>query len=233
MRSGSTNKGITAPLSVFGADVGSSPKLRIVTESQPLADPGEALDDARLVAAVRGGNADAAGPFYDRTRPVVAKTVHRLVGASDSDFDDMVQIAMIELLGSLDRFRGDCSLNTWTSTISANVVYKHIRRRRLERTIFSREMAPEDVPRATIQRPVLRGMVDRVFHHLHHMAPDRAWAFLLHDVHGYSLDEIASITGATVAAAQSRLVRGRRELHERIADDPDLAGGLDALEDAP
>jgi RNA polymerase sigma-70 factor (ECF subfamily) len=183
------------------------------------------------VAAVRSGNADMAGPFYDRTRPVVAKTVHRLAGAADSDFDDMVQIAMIELLGSLDRYRGECSLDTWTSTIAAHVVYKHIRRRRLERTIFSRESVPEDVPRSTFQRPVLRGMVDRVLQHLQDMAPDRAWAFLLHDVQGYSLDEMASITGTSAAAAQSRLVRGRRELHERVAADPELAGGLDALED--
>jgi hypothetical protein len=42
---------------------------------------------------------------------------------------------------------------------------------------------------------------------------------------------MASITGTSAAAAQSRLVRGRRELHERVAADPDLAGGLDALED--
>jgi RNA polymerase sigma-70 factor (ECF subfamily) len=207
------------------------PRLRIVKGGQAPNGPVETLDDARLVAAVRSGNAGMAGAFYDRTRPIVEKTVHRLLGASDSDFDDMVQIAMIELLHSLERFRGECSLDTWTSTISANVVYKHIRRRGLERTIFAREVAPEDLPHSTVQRPVLRGMVDRVFQHLRQMAHERAWTFLLHDVHGYSLDEVASITSATVAAAQSRLVRGRRELHERIAGDAELAGGLDTLGD--
>ncbi len=192
----------------------------------------EPLDDARLVAAVRSGNSAMAGAFYDRTRGMVARTVQRLLGASDSDFDDLVQVALIELLRSLDRYRGECSLDTWTATISANVVYKHIRRRGLERHIFARELAPEDVPQTAHQRPVLRGMVERVMHHLAQMAHERAWTFLLHDVHGYSLEEVAGITGATVAAAQSRLVRGRREVHERIASDPDLAGGLDAREDS-
>jgi RNA polymerase sigma-70 factor (ECF subfamily) len=172
-----------------------------------------------------------AGPFYDRTRPIVARTVRRLLGASDSDFDDLVQVAAIELLNSLNRFRGECSLDTWTSTIAANVVYKHIRRRGLERMIFAPELAADDVPQTAHQRPVLRGMVERVMQHLGQMVYERAWTFLLHDVHGYSLDEVANITGATVAAAQSRLVRGRHELHERIASDPDLAGGLDVLED--
>ena len=204
-------------------------KLRIVKHGETPGTP-EPLDDAHLVAAVRSGNSAMAGPFYDRTRPVVARTVHRLLGASDNDFDDLVQVAMIELLRSLDRYRGECSLDTWASTISGNVVYKHIRRRGLERTIFARELAPEDVPQTAHQRPQMRAMVDQVMRHLGDMVYERAWTFLLHDVHGYSLDEVANITGATVAAAQSRLVRGRRELHERIANDPDLAGGLDGLE---
>ena len=205
-------------------------KLRLVNGEK--AGYVEPLDDARLVAAVRSGNSAMAGPFYDRTRGMVARTVQRLLGASDSDFDDLVQVALIELLRSLDLYRGECSLDTWTATISANVVYKHIRRRGLERHIFARELAPEDVPQTAHQRPVLRGMVERVMHHLAQMAHERAWTFLLHDVHGYSLEEVAGITGATVAAAQSRLVRGRREVHERIASDTDLAGGLDAREDS-
>jgi RNA polymerase sigma-70 factor (ECF subfamily) len=205
------------------------PKLRLVKGDA--GSPPEALDDARLVAAVRSGNASMAGAFYDRTRAVVEKTVQRLLGSRDVDLDDMVQVAMIELLRSLDRFRGECSLDTWSATIAANVVYKQIRRRSLERTIFSKELAPESVPRSTRQQPVLRGMVERVMRHLEQMVHERAWTFLLHDVHGYSLDEVASITGTSVAAAQSRLVRGRRELHERIANDPDLAGGLDVLEE--
>jgi RNA polymerase sigma-70 factor, ECF subfamily len=204
-------------------------KLRLVKgDSKNVPEP---LDDARLVAAVRSGDASMAGAFYDRTRSMVERTVQRLLGARDADRDDMIQMAMIELLRSLDNFRGECSLDTWSATVSANVVYKQIRRRSLERSIFARDLEPEDVPRSTRQQPVLRGMVSRVMHHLDQMAYERAWTFLLHDVHGYSLDEVASITGASVAAAQSRLVRGRRELHERIAADPDLAGGLDALEE--
>jgi len=207
------------------------PRLRLVNEGESAGRSPEPRDDARLVAAVRSGNSAMAGAFYDRIRPVVARTIHRLLGASDNDFDDLVQVSMIEILNSLNRYRGECSLDTWTSTISANVVYKHIRRRGLERTIFARKLDLDDPPQAANQRPILRGIVERVQHHLMQMVHERAWTFLLHDVHGYSLDEVANITGATVAAAQSRLVRGRHEIHERIANDPDLAGGLDALED--
>lgn len=168
--------------------------------------------------------------FDNLTRPIVKKTVRRLLGAGDCDFEDIVQIAMMELIRSLKHFRGECTVETWTATVSANVVYKQLRHRSVEQRIFSHEIAPEDVPISSRQKPEQREMVERVMDHLRLIRPERAWAYLLHDVHGYSLDEIARLSNATVAAVQSRLFRGRRELHERIAKDPDLAGGLDCLE---
>jgi RNA polymerase sigma-70 factor (ECF subfamily) len=47
------------------------------------------------------------------------------------------------------------------------------------------------------------------------MDPHRVAALLLNAM-GYELAEIAALTGTSVAAAQSRLSRGRRELRARL-----------------
>jgi RNA polymerase sigma factor (sigma-70 family) len=206
-----------------------NPIMRLVRNSDPAALSVQPPDDARLLAAVRSGNTAMAGMFHDRTRRVLERTVGRLLGPLDSDFDDLVQISMIELIGSLDRFRGECSLDTWATAVASRLVYKHLRRRGLEKSLFARDM-PEDQARTTQQQPVLRALISRVCEHLQQISPERAWAFLLHDVYGYSQEEIAEMTGTSVSAAQSRIFRGRKEMHQLVADDPDLAGGLDAME---
>jgi RNA polymerase sigma-70 factor, ECF subfamily len=190
--------------------------------------PEAVLDDAQLLDAVRRGDPSAAGALHDRARPLVVRTVARLLGRSDWDREDLVQQALIELVTTIDRFRGDCSLDGWISMLSARVVYKHIRRRKTERRVFAGP-AIDDTAGAqrTGRDAALRGVIDRVRGHLDALEPNKAWTFVLHDVCGYDLREIAEITGASVAAAQTRLTRGRRELHERIAADPELTDWIE------
>ncbi|MFI5309419.1 MAG: RNA polymerase sigma factor, partial [Polyangiales bacterium] len=204
------------------------PALRLASAdgSLPERPRSPALDDEALLAALRRSDPGAATALHDRARPLVDRTVARLLGRGDMDREDVAQLAMIELVTTIGRFRGDCSLDGWISMITARVVYKHLRRRKTERRIFAAPTLEEPAAPAFQQRgnaPLLRGVVDRVRSHLQTLEPSKAWTFLLHDVWGYDLQEIAQIMGVRVTAAQTRLSRGRRELHERIAEDPELS----------
>lgn len=195
------------------------------------------VDDTELLTAVRAGDVGSATAFHDRVRPQVDRTVRRLLGPGDPDREDIAQLAIIELVSTIDRYRGDCSLDSWTSTLAARVVYKAIRRRRTERRLFA-GVPPENVDAGVARLRSspdtwMHDLLPRVLGHLRAIDEGRAWAFLLHDVWGYDLREMAGIMDVSVAAAQSRLVRGRREIHARIAQDPELADTMSTLGGEP
>lgn len=192
---------------------------------QPKAPTLGDADDAQLLEALRTLDPRAATALHDRARPVIDRTLSRLLGRGDTDYEDVAQLVLIELVTTIGRFRGECPLDGWISMISARVVYKHIRRRKTERKIFG-AVAAETLaePRSNHGRDGLfRSVLARVRQHLDALDPSKAWTFILHDVCGYDLRETAQITGVTVAAAQTRLTRGRRELHDRMAADPELS----------
>lgn len=190
-------------------------------------------DDLVLVASVRRGDARAIASFYDRVRPIIDRKLKRLLGIHDADFDDMVQNSLIELMRSLDHYRGEGSLDGWVGIVSARVVFRQIRERKSERRIFAgvpvdgstrstESLDPTDLEAASSARELL----GRVRTHLAACDPVKAWTYVLHDVLGHSLAEVAEITGASVSATQSRLFRGRLEIEERIAGDSELASEL-------
>lgn len=208
-----------------------APVLRLVpkTDERPAPPRPSLPDDAELVERVRHGDASAAPPFYRRSRPTVDRTIARILGRRDSDHEDLVQVSMLGLISSLANFRGECSLDTWISRVTAHTVFKELRRRKSERRLFERpfdeppEGSHDDVGRGI----VARSLVGRLRVHLDEMDPAKASALVLHDVCGYDLREVAQITESSVAAAQSRLVRGRADLHARICADPSLADLLE------
>lgn len=183
------------------------------------------IDDSALLAGLKARDASLSNAFYARVRPIVDRTLTRLLGARDKDYEDVAQRALFELVSTIDRFRGDCPLNAWISIVTARTTYRAIRRRRIERRLFVDEQ-PQDLPSVTRSHAAAtaaRQAIERIRVELERMNPDRVWTYLLHDVYGYDLKEVGEITGASLAAAQSRLVRGRREIHERIRRDEALA----------
>jgi RNA polymerase sigma-70 factor (ECF subfamily) len=199
---------------------------------EPRPTPAPALDDIELLNALREGDPSAAASLYDRARPVVDRAIRRILGRRDRDHDDLAQMSMIALIESIDRFRGECALDGWISTVTAHTVFKHLRRRKTESRIFEAEMMPEAKPShgpSPEKSSSLRSAVARIREHLDQLEPNKAWTFLLHDVCGYDLREIADITEVSVVAAQGRLSRGRRELLAKLREDPELAEMLEEM----
>ena len=182
--------------------------------------------DAALIAEVLAGNPEQATAFCQRVWRPVDRTVRRLLGRDDSEYDDLMQLAIIELIRSIGSFRGDGALDTWVSAVTARVVYRQIRRRSIDRCVPLDLVHEEQLhsPRAAGEDALAeRESLSRIVRHLDVLGQKLAWTFILHDVLGYGLRDVARIMDSSEAAAQSRLVRGRRRLHELIAADPALA----------
>jgi RNA polymerase sigma-70 factor (ECF subfamily) len=180
--------------------------------------------DQEIVDAVISGDERVAGHLYDRVVGVVDRTLYRVFGRREPDHDDLVQATFERIVATLStgKFAGACSLATWASSIASHVGLNALRARRRERRVVDRR-EPLEGPLSERQKARdeegalgARMELERLRACLAAMDPERANAVFLHDVVGHDLAEIAVLTGASVAAAQSRLVRGRKELFERM-----------------
>lgn len=178
--------------------------------------------DEQLVDAVQRGDHQVAAALYDRLVNVVDHTIYRVFGRREPDHEDLIQAAFEQIVMTLSRksYARACSLRTWASTISSHVAFNALRARRRERTVVDRQAALEG---QIVKAPIdvegdasTRAELERVRATLAEMKPKYAEAVFLHDVLGHELAEIALLTQVSVAAAQSRLVRGRRELYKRL-----------------
>ncbi|WP_437725588.1 RNA polymerase sigma factor [Sorangium sp. So ce861] len=187
--------------------------------------------DEELLRAFHRGERGIGLRLYEHLLPAVDRTLYRILGCREQDHADLVQGAFEQIVSTLAkrRFAGECSLAGWASVIACHVGLSALRARRRERKVIDRAPGPTETgagpePPAQSADPERAVSAQRdleaLRRHLAAMDGDRATALLLHAM-GYSINEIANLTGVSEAAAQSRLSRGRRELKARC--EPDAA----------
>jgi len=201
-------------------------QLRAVTNSgmAPRRTSEPPSTETELFEGIVRGDERIAVELYHRLLPAIEASVLRVLGRRESDHEDLVQIAFEQLILTLSRqsYAQVCSLKTWASSIAAHVALKALRSRCRQRRVFhptvvahevsERLSSGEDLERRLSSRQHL----ERVREQLAQLSPSKAEAVLLHDVLGHGLTEVAALMGSSVAAAQTRVSRGRRELAERL-----------------
>jgi RNA polymerase sigma-70 factor (ECF subfamily) len=212
------------------------PHLRAIEGTGGSATRSEAAtgsSDNELFEGIIQGDERRAVELYHRLLPSVEASLLRVLGRRETDHEDLVQTTFEQIIMTLSkrRYAQACSLKTWASSIAAHVALKSLRSRCRRRRVFNqsvepdelleRHSSPDDVERTVTSRQRL----ELVREQLAQLSGPKAEAVLLHDVLGHGLSEIAVMTGSTVAAAQTRLSRGRRELAARLDAVGDQPGG--------
>lgn len=185
--------------------------------------PNERAADVALVRAVQGRAQGSGEQLYDAVIATVDRTITRILGRSAPEHDDLVQETFEKLVSTLmdGSFRHECSLKSWTASIASHLALNAIRTRCRERSVLDRRSSAYDEDRvvagACTERTVrTKRTLAQLRLELSAMNPERARAVVLFHVLEYDLKQVASVLGISVAAAQSRVVRGRRELLQRM-----------------
>ncbi len=202
--------------------------LRVPSDvhQQPQSTKSErSAEETALVRAAAQGDRDAQQKLLREHIGRIRARVTRLAGGS-SEAQDLVQIACVELLKSLRRYRGDASLPYWVDRVTTHVVLKHFRstKRRRARIALVNDVAEVDQPcgvdaenqvqwRQGIE--AARAIIDQ-------LKPNRRIVFVLVAIEGRTLAETAGLLDLSLPATKSRYLRARRDLDRLIANTPRL-----------
>ena len=160
----------------------------------------------------------AKSDLIERAWPVVTRVVRRTLGAADLEAEDICQAVLERLLAARAEDVPTDRVAAWAGGVARNVAIDALRARvRDRRTVVHGEDESAaaygvDPERLTLARERLLRYASAVAS----LGGGQAEVVYMHDVLGHDLGEIAAVLAITTAAAQSRLVRGRRHIAERL-----------------
>jgi len=167
--------------------------------------------DELVVARARKGDAAALEALYRAFEGPVYTLARRLTGTRH-DAEDVLQETFLELVRSVGRFRGDGSFAGWVRKVAASKALQRLRKQasRPAEAALSEELADDVEAVTAAERVDLRAAVEG-------LSPTARSVLWLHDVEGYSHEEIAAMVGKTPSFSKSQLARAHARLRVILA----------------
>jgi RNA polymerase sigma-70 factor (ECF subfamily) len=176
--------------------------------------PERADADADRADAVRaaGGDAAAFERIYRRNGARIHSLCRRLIGPEEAD--DATQEVFVRAWRKLSNFRGEAAFATWLYRLAVNVVLGRREVLGNQRTRFASAGDAAVLPiSARAQRVDLRIDFESAIQRLPRGARE---VFVLHDVEGYTHEEIAALLEVSAGTSKSQLHRARHILRQAL-----------------
>lgn len=167
--------------------------------------------------------------LYRRYAPRVYAVVRRIAG-DDGLADDWAQEAWMRAFRALPRFRGDSAFSTWLHRVAVNSALQGKRTRGrhearespLPVTLAGKAQGRDP----TVLRITLERALERLPEGMRHI-------LVLHDVEGFTHEEIGEMLGIAAGTSKSQLSKARAKMREMLRSvKTELEGRAYAASDA-
>jgi RNA polymerase sigma-70 factor, ECF subfamily len=168
------------------------------------------MTEEELISRAQRGEEAALHALYRRYAPRVYAVVRR-IAADDALADDWSQEAWLRVFRSLPSFRGESAFSTWVHRVAVNSALQGLRSRSRQ---GDREAALPGVEATPPPEPtVLRVSLERAVARL---PEGMRQVLVLHDVEGFTHEEIAAMLGIAAGTSKSQLFKARAKMREML-----------------
>lgn len=179
-----------------------------------------------LIRRALDGDERAMQALWTRHAPHIDAVVRRLAGDPDLAAD-IAQDVWIQIFRALPGYRGDSQFKTWAHRIAVNRTLNALRK---VRRLAKMETEIED-DSASIEHEGDRSLLAQTIEEAaRKLSPGARAVFILHDVEGYTHEEIARELGITSGGSKSQLFKARAKLRKLLAHLVDVPRSSDDRE---
>jgi RNA polymerase sigma-70 factor, ECF subfamily len=169
------------------------------------------VNERRLIQNAARGDARAERALFDAHVERVWRLTFRMTG-DETLAEDLVQDVFVRAFDRLETFRGDSAFSSWLHAITVSVTLNALKKTNRTRDHETQREDLSTLPAiAQSADPGLSKDLDRAVATLDE---NHRLVFVMHDLEGYTHQEIASAMGTPVGTAKARLSRARTKLRD-------------------
>lgn len=169
--------------------------------------------DSLTIRRAINGDESALRALWVEHAPRIDAVVRRLVGDPDQAAD-IAQEVWIQIFRALPSWRGDSQFATWAHRIAVNRTLNALR---TVRRLAKIEVVMEDDTVSVEEDPDRGFLAQSIDDAVQQLSPGARAVFVMHDVEGYTHEEIATELGITSGGSKSQLFKARAKLRRLLA----------------
>ena len=173
------------------------------------------VNDLQLVTRVVAGEAAAERELYETYVDRIYRLSFRLAG-DDELARDFTQATFIRAFEKIGSFRGESSLSTWLHSIGMSVALNGLRK---TKRLRKREAPIEEgLTVGSTRREAEPDLKEKMARAIESLSEKYRVVFLMHDVEGFTHEEISGVLKIPVGTSKSHLFQARSKLRVALAD---------------